>query len=197
MKTISKIIIAIILLNAIAILSIYPQSVVSIVKELKTPNNTYILEETKTGYILSNKSNSLYQNTPMPKYMYRDPNQIPKITISKDNLKVIDNLIKTCLKPCFINNIPLLNTVMYINLICDNDTGCLKEVRLIYSKRGGIIPIENFEKLEQNLLTSNIKINFNPNLFHNSKWVGLSIYYELNNIIQEDPPYQHWIRRAF
>ena len=190
MKTNIKYITLIILLSIN--ISNYAQDKIIQCKDLFTQRNAYNFITTDNAFILSNKNNTLYNNNPIPAYMYWEPNKIPNITISDNYLLILDNLVQKYLKPYFTNNL----SVFYIHLISDKNTGNLKEVRLKYSKDFNI-SIEKFEQFEESVLNNNIKLSFNPYVFSSSNWVGVSIYYEVDNIFNTNPPFNHWITNSF
>lgn len=176
------------------ILNINSQSDCVSRKQISTNQNTYIIVETDFLYYCFNDKNKLYETTHIPKYFNFEPSKMDAIQIAEENLLKIDNLVNNYFKSFFQSHPNTIKRPLNIALLADNK-GILREIRISYSKEGGIIPATIIENFEKSLLNSNIKLDFKNSIYSESEWVGLRVYYNPSNIINSNPPYKRGINR--
>ena len=147
--------------------------------ELKGTNNTYIQKEMQGIYGVWNKSNKL--DDIIPSYLCFE--HIPTIGIK--NKSKLDAIIDVYLSPFFKRYGANLKStsILYFYFYADIN-GIIKEMYMSYPKEIGIIPITSIEKLESEILNSEVRLIFDKNnrIFNGSIWIGRGVGYDPNDL---------------
>ncbi len=153
----------------ICILIALAQSYAQTKVEVKGNNNTYIVFNTGRIYSIWNKNNVLRNSDPI--YLLNNE-VIPPITV--DNSGNLTPILSKYLVPYFQKYSGTIDSydTLYLVFYSDMD-GNIKEIKLMYPNKIGIIPGTVMESFECEILKSGVRLNFNKNnsVFRGSTYV--------------------------